>query len=106
MNFNVLRKILKMSKYAFYGISLQLLLVGMLMASTSDAQRKSLDNIYISIDINNLPLEDALQLLSDETDFNFAYNDLRINGEKIISASVNNKSMTIFLKKMSKTYNL
>ena len=38
MNNNLLRKILQMSKYTFYGISLHLLLVGMLTASPSDAQ--------------------------------------------------------------------
>ena len=106
MNYNLLRKILQMSKYTFYGICLQMVLVGMLLASESEAQRQSLEKIYITVNIDNLTLEDALQLLSDETEFNFSYNDIRINEEKIISASAKNKSMATFLKKMSKEYDL
>lgn len=106
MNYILLRKILQMSKYTFYGICLQLVVAGMLLASTSEAQRQSLEKIYITVDIDNLTLEDALQLLSDETEFNFSYNDIKINEEKIITASVKNKSMASFLKRMSKDYNL
>ena len=106
MNYNLLRKILQMSKYTFYGICLQMILVGMLLASTSEAQRQSLEKIYITVEIDNLTLEEALQLLSDETEFNFSYNDIRIDEEQVISASANNKSMTAFLKKISKEYGL
>ncbi len=106
MNFKLLRKILQMSKYTFYGICLQMVLVGMLLASSSEAQRQSLDKIYVSVDIDNLTLEDALQLLSNETEFNFSYNDERVNEEKIVTASVKNKSMATLLKRMSKDYDL
>ena len=62
MNYNLLRKILQMSKYTFYGICLQMVLVGMLLASESEAQRQSLAKIYITVDIDNLTLADALQV--------------------------------------------
>jgi len=106
MYFKLLRKIIQMSKYTFYGICLQLILGGVLLASSSEAQRKSLDNIYISVNIDNLKLSDALKVLSDETDFNFSYNDLRINEDKVISAKANNQSMTELLKQISKDYGL
>lgn len=106
MNFKILRKFLQMAKYTFYGICLQMLLVGILLASSSEAQRQSLDKIFVSIDIDNLTLENALQLLSNETEFNFSYNDERINENEVVNASVKNKSMTILLKRMSKDYNL
>ncbi len=106
MYFKLLRKIIQMSKYTFYGICLQLIIGGVLLASSSEAQRKSLDNIYISVNIDNLKLSDALKVLSDETDFNFSYNDLRINEEKLISAKAENQSMTDLLKQISKDYGL
>lgn len=95
-----------MSKFAFYGICLQLVLTGILLASSSEAQRQSLDKIYVSIDIDNLKLSEALQKLSEETDFSFSYNDLKINENAVISASVSNKSMSTLLKRISKEYDL
>ncbi|MCG8305773.1 MAG: TonB-dependent receptor [Cytophagales bacterium] len=83
-----------------------MILIGVLLASSSDAQRQRLDDIYISINIDNITLEDALRLLSEETEFNFSYNDLRVDEHKIVTAKVKNKSMKVFLKKMSKDYNL
>ncbi len=106
MYFKLLRKIIQMSKYTFYGICIQLVLGGVLLASSSEAQRKSLDNIYISVDIDNLRLSEALQVLSDQTDFNFSYNDLRVNEDKVISAKADNQSMTDLLKQISKEYGL
>ena len=57
----LLRKILQMSKLAFYGICLQLMLAGVFLASASEAQRQSLDKIYVSVQIDNLALKDALK---------------------------------------------
>ena len=95
-----------MSRYAFFGIFLQMWLAGMLLASESDAQRQSLDDILITVEIENLTLEDALDLLSEKTEFNFSYNDIRINEDKIISVKARRQPMSEFLKRLSKKYEL
>ncbi len=95
-----------MSRYVFLGVFLQMVLAGMLLASRSEAQRQSLDNILITVEIDNLTLEDALALLSEKTEFNFSYNDIRINEEKIISVIARKQPMSEFLKKLSRKYEL
>src|SRR5919112_5343258 len=68
-----------------------IILILIILTQTTFAQ--SVLNRIISVDINNLPLEKALRLISNKGNFYFSYNSIIIPKSKIVSYSGNNKTV-------------
>jgi len=79
MKWKILRQIIVMTKYAFYGIFLQALLGSVLLANSGLSQNKSWEKVRISLQENDLTLEDAFNAISEQTSFYFTYNENTIN---------------------------
>ena len=62
-----------MSKFILYGIFLQAFLCSFLLANEGRSQRKSLEEIYISIDLKNNSLQETFQVIENKTNFVFAF---------------------------------
>jgi len=58
MKWKFIRQILIMSKYALFGVFLQSVLVGVLLAEESKSQK--LSEIYLSINAQETPLKEIL----------------------------------------------
>jgi hypothetical protein len=73
MKISLLKKALIMSKFAFYGILLQCSTMTILMASVSSmGQRQSINDIIVSIEVENVDLTSVFNQLEKLTEFTFA----------------------------------
>lgn len=95
-----------MSKYALYGICLQVMFAAMVLAGDASAQRYSVNDIYLEIDLENVSLEEAFKRIESTTEFSFNYNEFILNKEKKITLKTKNKSLGDLLKDFSKNSNL
>ena len=91
-----------LSKYIAYGIFIQAFLVSLLLAKESAAQRKSLEDININLSLKDVTLEEALSIISNKTEFTFAYNGKTIEKSKIVNAEASNKSLASLLRNLSR----
>ncbi|MFY0651781.1 MAG: TonB-dependent receptor [Cyclobacteriaceae bacterium] len=91
-----------MTKCAFYGLCLQMLCAGMLIASTSEAQKKSLQDVMLSVQLSDVELVRLFSELENYTNFNFAYNDSQIDEKQKLSLKVKNQSLYRVLRTISK----
>lgn len=107
MEIKVLRQILIMSRYALLGIGLQCVLCSMLMATEGKAQPEAtkkmpLEEIYVSVDLNNKTLKDAFSILTEKTEFNFIYDRAIIKDSRNIQVAVKNQSLDDLLRQIAR----
>ena len=69
----LLNKLLFMSRYAALGLIAQCLLFTVILAEDGKAQSVSLENIYVSLKLNNTSIEEAFTKIENSTEFSFAY---------------------------------
>src|SRR5690606_16879988 len=74
MRIKLLKQFLRTTKYSLVGIYAQCLLVGVLWASDINAQQKSVDEVFLTVNLENGSLEDVFLLINEKTDFNIHYN--------------------------------
>jgi TonB-linked SusC/RagA family outer membrane protein len=106
MKNKLLKKVIMVSKYAIIGTFLQVFLFGMLLASESKAQKESLSEIYLSLDLRDQKIGDALQIISEKTGFNFVYNRTTLNLDKKITITTRKKELYSILMDISKVANV
>ncbi|WP_157638267.1 SusC/RagA family TonB-linked outer membrane protein [Flexithrix dorotheae] len=95
-----------MSRFLFYGIFIQCMLASVLLAGDGVAQKTSIEDIYLSLDLNDITLKEAFEVIGDKTNFDFAFNDARVNENVKISVSATNKSLADVLRSISKNKKL
>jgi len=100
MKWKFIRQILIMSQYALFGIFIQALIAGVLLAEESKSQK--LSEIYISIEAEEEPLKYVLSKIERKTDFRFFYNDGSINVNERLSLDVKYQSLYAILSELSK----
>ncbi|MEN7548491.1 SusC/RagA family TonB-linked outer membrane protein [Rapidithrix thailandica] len=91
-----------MSKFAIYGLFLQCFLCSLLLAKEGIAQRKKLEEVYISVNFKNAPLKKVFHEIGKQTDFHFAYNSLTFDETLRVSAQAKGESLSDFLMGLSK----
>ena len=106
MKLKIVRQVITMSKYALYGLFFQSLLCTMLIAKDGSAQNKKLEEILLSVKLEDVTLKQALKTIGKETDFHFAYNNYTFNENLRVSAEANNESLADLLGRISKTANV
>lgn len=102
MKLKLLRQIVKMSKLCLMGVFLQALLCSMIIAKDGNAQRVSIEEMVLSIEINNSSLNDAFAEISRQTNLDFAFDRRFINEKQRVSLSAENESLGNILRSMSK----
>ena len=93
MNSNILEQILAMSKFVFHIIIIQCVFAGLLVANNAVSQNSSIEDIYVSIALQNNTIKEAFQDLENQTDFNFSYNQGVIDLNTRVSTVANNTSL-------------
>ena len=101
MRLKVLRQIVAMSKFAFYALILQCVFAGLLLAEDVRSQSTSIDDIYLSIKLEDTTLKDVFKNLESKTEFNFSYNQGVINVNEKVSIAAN-ESLGDILRHLSK----
>lgn len=100
MKIELLRQILRMTKYALIGVYIQCLLVGVLWANDINAQQQSIERIYLTVNLKDKNLEEVFSLLSEKTDFNFHYN-VRVASRQRVNIAMNDASLGDVLRYLS-----
>ena len=102
MKFKLLRQVLRMSKYGILGIIMQCFLYSFLIAKDSIAQKPSIEDIYVSINLENKKLKEVFDQIENQTGFGFVFDARTINKNQSVSYSVSNKSLADLLREIAK----
>lgn len=101
-----LRKILiRMSKYAIYGIVIQVSLYSFVFALDVDAQRKSLREINVDVVLHDDQIKDVFEKIESTTDFRFSYRKSQIP-KTTITVEEGEKSLAELLQIVSQQSSL
>ncbi len=96
-----------MSKLLFYGLVLQICFTGLLLASDGLAQDKvSIEDVYLSLDLEDASLEQTLEAITKKTNFKFAFEQNSIEAIKSLSTTASNESLADVLRDISKNTDL
>ncbi len=107
MKFKAIQLIVTTMKYSSYGILLQCLLVSMLLASSSAAQRtQSVRNVYVTMELNKTSVVEVFRAIESQTDFTFNYSKVDLKGSKAINKNYHNASIAEVLMDISKSAKL
>lgn len=79
--------------------------LSLLMANSSNAQRKSIHDIRVSLEIDGR-LDKALKSIEKSTDFRFSYNDDRLDKSKQVKVFARNISMAELLSQIAEQANV
>lgn len=106
MNTKLLKKIVTMGKYTFLGMVLQCFFLSTLLASTSSGQTK-MEEVFVTIVAQQLPLNEVIQKIESETDFLFSYRKQDVKGSIYTNTKSGEKiSIESLLQEISKESNL
>lgn len=105
MNSKITKQLLGMSRAAFLGVLVNLCLASTLIASESNGQTKSMDEIFVSLHAENESLGKVLKEIGSLTQFHFSYYENDIAG-KNVTVEANNKSLADILRNISRQTNL
>lgn len=89
-----------MTKYAFYGLILQCTTMTVLLSYNGTmAQRKSMKNIYVTINVQHRPIKDVFHEIEKATGLHFAYNTINLKATDSLSITTEKKDLARLLVK-------
>ncbi len=106
MKCKLLEQIWYMTKLVFYGTVIQCFMLSVLFAADINAQRKSIDDIFLDLDLKNSSIKKALRVIEKETGLYFAYSDGSIDKNIKIDYSTKDASLRDVLSYLAKKSNL
>ena len=108
MKFKLLRQVIAMSRLLLFAIFLEACFSSLLIASNSNAQNqyRKLDNIIVSVDLKDVPLYKAFDVLSQETNLKFAFDKYEVNNRARITTKMQNATLSEVLMDISKSAGL
>lgn len=75
MKKKLLRQLIMLSKRLLYGFTIQLFICTVLLAENSNAQRKTIEEVRVTLNLKDQPIKKAFQEIEKSTEFRFTYND-------------------------------
>ncbi len=106
MKWKLLQQLYFMSKLLFYGIIIQVFFSGLLIAKDGLAQENSIENIYLSLNVKDATLKEALNEIAKATDFKFAFEQKIVENARTLTIQASNESLANILLKISQATNL
>jgi len=106
MKCKLLEQIWYMTKSVFYGTVIQCFMLSVIFAADINAQRKSIDDIHLDLDLKNSSIKKALKEIEKETGLYFAYSDSSIDSNIKIDNSTDDASLRDVLTYLAKKSNL
>ena len=101
MKSKLYKKLLIVSKYALYGVFLQSVFYSLIFAGTGEAQKRSIEEIYVSIDLEDISIAKAFNKIEEISDFSFAYRKSILNKKTKLDLKSDNKSVADLLRSIS-----
>ena len=106
MNLKILKQILSMTRYAFWGIVLQATMANMIMAAAAgSAQSVSINQVFLTVNAGN-SITDVFSEIENQTDFRFAYKNDELVGQEADLHIAKNESLGNVLREISKSTDL
>lgn len=103
MKKSLLGIVIMLTKYTFLGITLQCFFISLLVASEGIAQKyKSSREVYINLDLQNIPLLQAFEEIEAATNYTFTYYEGDFFKDQVISITPGKKSVADVLYEISK----
>ncbi|SEJ60789.1 TonB-linked outer membrane protein, SusC/RagA family [Cyclobacterium xiamenense] len=93
MKKTILRQLLMLSKRVLYGFLIQFFFCTVLLASTGNAQRKTLEEVKISVNLTDKSLSQFFRLVEAKTDFKFTFSDNLIDLKQRVTVVEESKSV-------------
>src|SRR5690606_21816760 len=99
---NTLLYFIKMcSAYLFIGIIAQSMLYTLVFAGESKAQAKSIEEVTVSIGLNNASLNEFIDQVEKQTNFTFFFEKVKVDKVQKITLEANNEKLAGVLRKLS-----
>lgn len=102
----LLKQIIRMSRYLLFGIFLQSMLSGILLAHDANGQKESVYEVRVHISKKAMSLYQLIQSIENQTPFNFTYNDGKIDLKAPIKINNKDKNLGLVLEALSKDQGL
>jgi len=108
MKNKLLRQLMVLSRRTVFGFIIQCLLYGGLLAGDLKAQNfeKSIRDIYISINVSQVPVRQVLSEIEDETGFSFAFNSKKVDLDYKLSMNFSDSDLASVLMEISRKSDL
>jgi len=106
MKKTILRQLLMLSKRVLYGFLIQLFFCTVLLANTGNAQRKTLEEVKISVNLTDKSLSQFFRLVEAKTDFRFTFSDNLVDLKHRVSVVADNNSLYEVLETISRQTDL
>lgn len=94
----LLKKIIAVSKYTLFGLMAQCFLYTVILASSGNAQVKSIEEVYVSLDLNDLTIEEVFREVEKTTGFQFAYKKSIIDRRQRFTENLKKQSLGNLLR--------
>lgn len=106
MKKKLLRQLIMLSKRLLYGFIIQLFICTVLFAGNSNAQRKTIEEVRITLNLKEQPIKRVFQEIEKSTEFRFTYNDNLVDVSVPISVETKNKPVIDALESISRQSSL
>ncbi|PRY89609.1 TonB-linked SusC/RagA family outer membrane protein [Mongoliibacter ruber] len=106
MKKKLLRQLIMLSKRLLYGFAIQLFICTVLIAKNSNAQRKTIEDVKVTLNLKDQPIKRAFQEIENNTEFRFTYNDNLVDVSGQVTIETKNKPVIEVLESISKQSSL
>lgn len=89
-----------LSKRILYAFALQLFFVSLLLANEGNAQRKTIEEVYVTVHKQSAELPEVFKLIESQTQFKFTYNSGKVNLDQKVDLNESNESLYQVLTKL------
>ncbi|MEK6478419.1 TonB-dependent receptor [Catalinimonas sp. 4WD22] len=90
-----------LGRFLLLGVLAQFCFCSLLLAGNSPDQKKSIEEIFVEINLNEASLQETLNTIEKETEFHFVYNEKVLKKKHNISLEGNTKSLGDVLRSIS-----
>ncbi len=106
MENNLRRQLIMLSKRLIYAFLVQLFFCTVILANTGNAQRRSIEEVRVSLNLKEKSLAQFFRQVESKTDFKFTYTDNLVDLKQPITVVEKNKSLYDVLMAVSMQTNL
>jgi TonB-linked SusC/RagA family outer membrane protein len=95
------RQLIMLSKRLLYGFLIQLFLCTVVLANTGNAQRKTIDEVEVSLNLKEKTLLQFFKLVEAKTDFKFTYNNDLVDLKQKVTVVEDDRTLYKILQSVS-----
>jgi len=106
MEKKLLRQLIMLSKRLMYVFLIQLMMCTVLLANTGNAQRKTIEEVRVSVDLRDRTLLQFFRQVEAKTDFKFTYNDDLVDLKQKVTVEERDRTLYKVLEAVSRQVDL